>query len=64
MFAPALNHQQIWDMLPLSDAQKKEIYEDFILTGNYDRLPNDDDFPEKSDLKETKDANCDSQKTR
>ena len=28
--------QEYWDMLPLSDAQRKVIYDDFVLANKYD----------------------------
>ena len=34
-------HQEIWDMLPLGKDQRGRIIEDFVITGKYDKIPED-----------------------
>jgi len=61
MFSQPLSDQEVWANLPLSPQQRKEIYEDFILTNKYDKK--DDDLIKEREMKEIK-KDDDDEKTK
>ena len=48
--------QEYWDMLPLSDAQRKAIYDDFVLANKYDIIEEKVEESEEQEDQETVEA--------
>lgn len=56
MFRRPLTDQEVLAQLPLSESQRQQIYNDFILAGKYDKkiLPEMKDIEEKKEYVEEK----------